>query len=250
MTHAAIEPKRNRTRLIILVVVLVLVVGAIVFAVTRQDRDTPSQAPGQTATAASPEVLVTPNRSMPAPPSAPASATSEDPRTAACTVVDEGFVPDRFTIERFGVDEPIIARNLDKDGNIAAPPLDEPRMASWWSGGPKPGDARGKAVLTIHTYRTGNALGNELYADGTSQFQHGDVIKLHGPAGQVKCYEYTGAERIFVKDYDPDSTVMLDPEGPPSLTIIICWDFDRATEHWDSRVFFHFTPVTPEAADA
>lgn len=244
MSHAATAPKPNRTRLIIIVVAIVVVIGLLVFALTRGSGDKAEPSP-------EPTTLVTQQEELPKPPSeaatsAPAAASptaSANPAAANCTAVGEGFVPNRFSIERFGVDEPIVALNLDKDGNIAAPPLDEPRMASWWSGGPQPGADKGKSILSIHTYRTGKALGNEMFADGKSQFQPGDIIKLYGDAGQVKCFQYTGAEKIFIDDYDPDSTVMVDFEGDPSLTIIICWDFESSTEVWESRVFFNFEPV-------
>ena len=36
---------------------------------------------------------------------------------------------------------------------------------------------------------------------------------------------------------------MIDFAGDPQLLIIICWDFNKETEDWDSRIFFHATPV-------
>ncbi len=252
VSHAAVEPRNNRTRLIILVVAILVVIAVLIFALPRREQPTTTD-PVPPVETASAENLASPLKTIGSPaqlssasatPSAAPSSAAADARLANCTAVTEGFTPDRYTIERFNVDEEIVALNLDADGNIAAPPLDEARMASWWSGGPQPGADRGKAVLSIHTYRTGKALGNELYADGQSRFQPGDVIKLYGDEGQVQCYEYTDAEKIFVDDYEEDSTVMVDFEGDPALTIVICWDFDSSTEIWESRVFFHFTPVT------
>lgn len=242
MSHSAVDPQPKRTRLIAILVAVVVALGVLIFVLTQPGK--PQAGPPTTP---APSQLVSPNETL-APPPAPATpkpiTSASDPALAGCTAVTEGFVPNRYTIERFGVDEPIVALDRDKDDNIAAPPLDEPRMASWWSGGPKPGADKGKVVLSIHTYRTGNALGNELYQGGASQFQPGDVLKLYGDAGQVMCYQYTDAEKIFIDDYDPDSTVMLDADGAPALTIIICWDFIKSTKVWDSRVFFHFAPVT------
>ncbi len=150
-------------------------------------------------------------------------------------------MPDRYSIEALDVDEPVVALNLDATGSIAAPPLDEPRMASWWSGGPEPGSDEGQVVLTIHTYRNGGAVGNELFADGQPQLSPGDVLRLTGPDGAVQCYGFTDATKIAVADYDPDSDLMVDFDGEPRLAIIICWDFDGTD--WDSRVFFHFDPI-------
>lgn len=177
-------------------------------------------------------------------------ATAEATQSAAaakCTAVEAGFVPTRYTIDRIGVDERVLALNLDEQGNIAAPPKNESRVAAWWSGGPQPGAKRGQAILTIHTYRNGGAIGNQLFGDGQPALQQGDLLKLFGPKGQVQCYEYTSSTKIAVSDYDPSSDLMIDFQGRPRLAIVICWDFNPGTEIWDSRVFFHFTPVTVKA---
>lgn len=170
-------------------------------------------------------------------PSARPSTPSASP--PACTTATTGFVPTRYSIASMGVDEPVIALGEDETGAIAAPPKGEPRMASWWKNGPRPGDGKGRAVLSIHTYRNGGALGNELFAHGATPLKPGDLIVLHDEAGTTACYEYTHFSEIVAADYDPDSTVMLDFEGAPSLVLIICSDFDRATEIWRNRVLFY-----------
>lgn len=233
VSHASIEPKPHRTRLIVILVALLVVIGLAVYAVTRP-----------AAPDAGPPASSSPSAEASAAAASPAPSASES-LPAGCTAVSEGFVPTRYTIERFGVDEPIVALDLDGDGNIAAPPKDEPRLASWWSGGPQPGADKGKSILSIHTYRNGNALGNEFFKDGASQFKAGDIMKLYGDADQVLCYRFVDATKINIADYDPDSTVMIDYDGAPSLTIIICWDFVASTEEWDSRVFFNFVPIQP-----
>lgn len=154
-------------------------------------------------------------------------------------------MPTRYTIDRLGVDERVIALGT-QGGQIPAPPKNDRRSAGWWKNGPKPGDPQGKVVLTIHTYRPSlrPALGNELYAGGQSALRPGDVLRLSAKDGTTVCYEFTEAPRIMVSDYDPDSTVMLDPNGKPSAVIVICWDFNRRTEDWDSRIMFQFRQIT------
>lgn len=180
-------------------------------------------------------------------PTAPASSAisqSASPSTLTCTTTTEGFVPVRYTIEgSMDVDEKVLSLGQDDEGNIAAPPPSENRAASWWNEGPQPG-TEGKTVLSIHTYRNGKALGNEMYKDGQSQLQPGDTIKLYGDKGEVACYKFTEAKKIGVEEYDPDSDMMVDFEGDPELAIIICWDFDAKAEDagqeaWKSRVFFY-----------
>lgn len=252
------EPRpQSRTRLIAAAVVVFVVIGLVVFGFTRGG----GAAPDPVAQSASPVVasldaspaspLMPASPSTTAPPSTTAAASpspttpAANPALAECTQVTEGFVPNRFTIESLGADEKVIALNLDKDGNIAAPPFDQPRTASWWSGGPKPGSGKGKAVMSIHTYNPSlpPALGNEMYEGGKPQLKKGDLIKLYGKNGQVMCYEYTDAKKIWVNEYDPNSDVMVDFEGDPELAIVICWDFDKSTRDWDSRILFYADPV-------
>ncbi|SDY34859.1 class F sortase [Tessaracoccus flavus] len=213
---------------------------------------------------ASPSVVASPSSTVPASPApaastvgagAPASTVApaapakpsnpDDPGLAECTAVSDGFVPERYAIEAVGAKARVLSLGLDNEGNIAAPPKNESDTASWWNQGPRPGSDRGKAVLSIHTYRNGGAVGNDLYAGGTSQLKPGDLIKLYGPGGQVLCYEFAEAKKIWIDDYDPNSDVMVDFEGRHQLAIIICWDFDRRTEIWDSRIFFYGNPITP-----
>ena len=208
-----------------------------------------SVAPSSSAPAvgASPSPTVSAASPSPSPTPSPTPSEPVSPELADCTAVAEGFVPTRFAIPALGADERVVSLNLDDEGNIAAPPKDEPRTASWWNAGPRPGAEEGQALLSIHTYRNGGALGNELYSDGGPALEAGDVIKLYGDDGQVQCYEFTEALKVWVADYDPQSDVMIDFDGDPRLAIIICWDFNRSTENWDSRVFFYGTPVTPAA---
>lgn len=162
-----------------------------------------------------------------------------------CSAASSAFTPTAFTIDRVGAHERVLAMGL-QNGIVPAPPMNDRRSAAWWKDGPAPGDGQGKVVLTIHTYRPSlaPALGNELYAGGKSALQPGDIIKLHGKNGEVQCYEFTEAPRIFIDEYDENSTVMLDDSGPESLVIVICWDFDKKTTDWDSRVMFQFKAVS------
>ncbi|MDO5067482.1 MAG: class F sortase [Propionibacteriaceae bacterium] len=180
---------------------------------------------------------------------APTDGTdSPPPADGTCTAPsDVGFIPVRYAIESLGVEAEVLALDTDSEGLIAAPPKDQPKTASWWKGGPAPASEAGQVVLSIHTYRNGGAVGNQLYEDGASQLKPGDLIKLWDAEGRMACYEYVDAEKIMVSDYDPDSDVMVRIDGDPALAIIICWDHKEGTDDWDSRVFFRFKPVTAAA---
>lgn len=254
-----VSPAQGRRYYLPVIVAAVVVAALLVFALTRGGGETTaptgsrgaslapvsqvqSTQPPATSSAGTPG---TPASASLSPSAVASSPSAANPALAECTAVDEGFVPTRYAIEAVGADARVVSLGLDSQGNIAAPPLNEPDTASWWNQGPLPGSDKGKAVLSIHTYRNGGAVGNDLYAGGSPQLNPGDVIRLYGDDGQVLCYEYTDTRKVWVDEYDPNSTVMVDYEGSPQLLIIVCWDFDWDTEIWDSRAFFYGTPITP-----
>lgn len=223
------------------VAVILVVVGGLYLARPAPTPDTAGlPSPGPVTSAPESE---SPTSSAAAP---SADASSAPAAQYECTTATEGFEPVRYTFEGgLTVDEKVLALGEDENGNIAAPPPAEKRTASWWSNGPKPGPTEGKAVLSIHTYRNGGALGNEMYEGGESRLKPGDLIKLYSSDGEVACYEFTEAKKVWVDEYDPDSDVMIDFEGAPELAMIICWDFDGSADEdagedpWKSRVFFY-----------
>ncbi len=252
MTSATVGPSRRR--FVTLVVAVAVLVGVVAFFAFRTPGTTQAE-PQAVETTTAPTVDVSPAAVEPvtsepaveqpaSTPPATSPAPSPSPTvTGYCQPLsDEGFEPVRYVIQRFGVDEQVVSLGIDAEGAIAAPPKSEPRTASWWNQGPAAGASAGKTVLSIHTYRRGGALGNQLFEGGQSQLQPGDRIVLHGAQGEVACYDFVEAQKIFVEDYDPDSDVMVDYEGDPLLTMIICWDHRAGTDLWDSRVFFYAAP--------
>lgn len=215
---------------------LLVVAGIVALMFLRPQTPTVAPAPAPTLTSNIPGSPTAPS----SPAAQPAESTPPPAALAGCQAPDAtGFVPTRFTMSNPVADEPVLALGLDGDGNIAAPPKNLPRTASWWNEGPRPGSEQGKAVLSIHTYRNGGALGNEMFAGGASAMRPGDLITLTDDAGRKACYEFVDATRVMVADYDPDSDVMVDFNGEPMVVVVICWDFNKKTEDWDSRVFFH-----------
>lgn len=242
----------NRRVQIAVAAVVVALIATVAYIVWPRGEHTalPSTSPTPTVPASpTPSASELPSPSpSPSPAVSPSPSPTESRKPAPdgrCQRETDSFVPTSFEIERVGAKERVIAMNAD-GGQIPAPPLNDRRSAGWWAGGPKPGAGKGKVVLTIHTYRPSlrPALGNELYDGGRSALRPGDLLKLHGRNGQTLCYEFTEAPRIFVKDYDPDSSLMLDSQGRPSAVIVICWDYNKRTKDWDSRVFFQFRQVT------
>ena len=229
-----------------MVVAVIVVLSLSVWWVTRPRETAVAPTPTPSTVAASPSPTQA-TSSAPATSAAPKPITvsSAPSAFAGCDAIDEeGFVPTSFEMQNPPAQEPVLSLGRDADGNIAAPPPDAARTASWWNEGPRPGSDAGKVVLSIHTYRNGGALGNEMYANGEAQLEAGDLIRLKGADGRTACYEFVEAKKVWVEDYDPNSDVMVDYAGDPMLAIVICWDFDRSTEIWESRIFFYGKPVS------
>ncbi|AXE39176.1 class F sortase [Acidipropionibacterium virtanenii] len=221
---------------IILAIVLIAAVGVMAWQQT-QTRDVPRQAttsrsaPATAATTASP----TPSRA------ATPSPTAAVP--AGCMASQRPITPSTMKIDRMKVSSPVLSLGLDADNAAAAPPKNEPRTVAWYNRGPRPGSAKGKVVLSIHTYHTGGALGNEL-AQADSGLTKGDLIRMADSSGHQACYRYDHRIKVKVTDYDPESDIIYADSGAPMLAIVICWDYDASRSDWDSRFVFYATPVT------
>ncbi|WP_148060582.1 class F sortase [Luteococcus japonicus] len=158
-----------------------------------------------------------------------------------CSTSASPLVPTRITLGDVASDAPVMSLGLAADGTAAAPPKDQPKTVGWYNLGPRPGSDKGKVVLTAHTYHRGGALGNALNSE--QGLRLGDVIRLTDASGRTLCYRHTRTAKVMVKDYDPKSTVLYDDHGAPMLAIVICWDYERSTKFWASRIIFYAEPL-------
>lgn len=238
-------------------VVLLVVVGAVLTLAPRDTGQvfaspattTPTETVDSSPPAASPTESTSPSES--ATQSRTAAPTQGDTCTKFTGPMDS---PTKFVVERMGVDSPMIVVGKDADGNPGAPPPSQPYTTAWYNGSPEPGTTRGNVILTIHTYSKGQALGNDLYGknglqDGTGGLRKGDLIKVSDHEGNRVCYRYTDETKVWVDTYDPESGVFHNPDGPPQLAIMICWDYVPATNDWDSRIIF-YAALIPEGHPA
>lgn len=221
-------------------VVLLLVAGALFGYWWQNIRPTNNEA--------NPVPVYTPTPSTSAPsPGKPVISQLQPTKSATpvppgCLAKGTPIVPTQMTIDRMKVDSPVLSLGYDGSGQAAAaPPKNASHTTGWFNLGPKPGSDQGKVLLTVHTYRKGGALGNQLNAkDGLKK---GDVIKLIDSQGRTVCYSFDHALRVMVKDYDPNSGLIYDNAGKPQVVIVICWDFSWTKETWDSRILFYATPL-------
>lgn len=236
--------------------VLLLIGGLVIWQGTRQgetDVALPLPAP-ESAASATPVVQgVTTAPASASIPSETAettsSAASSTVATTAAGNVPAGCMPTlteiqptTFAIDQMKVTAPMLALSEDESGAAAAPPKNASHSVGWWKNGPKVGSKQGHAILTIHTYQNGRALGNELY-NTSSGLKEGDLIRMTDQQGNTQCYTMERTLKLWVKDYDPLSDVLYKFSGEPRAVIVICWDYNFLGKEWDSRILYYLKPV-------
>lgn len=150
-------------------------------------------------------------------------------------------VPVRMIFEPQGWSIPVISLGLDPNtGAAKTPPGDQPNMAGWYNQGMHPGDATGHAVFTIHTYRNGGAMGNNLQ-DPEKGLKKGDTIKIVGLDGSVLCYQYTHSIKIRPEDYkyNPDDDILYDTKNKHELAIVVCTNYNWDKHVHEERIIFY-----------
>ena len=236
------------------ILVLLLMVGAVaVWRMTQTNRDSadvpvyvpesasadsqrgssspfPSSAPAASTTAASTSG------------SAPASSTRAADVPAGCMPNLTEIAATTFTIDAMKVNSPVLSLGEDESGAAAAPPKNASHSVGWWKNGPKVGSTAGHAILTIHTYQNGKALGNELNS-ARSGLKPGDLVRMSDANGNTQCYQMERALKVWVKDYDPNSDVLYKFDGAPRAVIVICWDYNNLAKEWDSRILYYLKPL-------
>lgn len=227
-------------RIIALVVVIALIIAAIAVIFIQRNKNGDS-ASGPTASGGSASAVYPSVDSSNASAAPAASATKKGPVPAGCMKQPKPIVPVKYSIDNLKVSAKVLSRGLDKTGAAGAPPRDDPSSMAWFSKGPKVGSDKGNVILTSHTYHIGEALGNRLYSKDNG-IKPGDIIRLSDKSGNTVCYRYSHNVKVWVKDYDPNSTILYNDNGPAQAVIVVCWDYVKGKGH-ESRILFYADPV-------
>ena len=220
-THAgdSAQPGGPKWRIVALVVVIALIIAAIAVIFIQRNNDSDSAAGAASSTTA-----------------------KKGPVPAGCMKTPKPIVPVKYSIDGMKASAKVLSRGVDETGAAGAPPKNDPSSMAWFNQGPKIGSDKGNTVLTAHTYHKGGALGNRLY-DKNNGIKKGDIIRLTDKTGQTVCYRYDHDTKVMVKDYNPNSNILYDNNGPAQAAIVICWDYVKKTGEFDSRVIFYAYPV-------
>jgi sortase (surface protein transpeptidase) len=151
---------------------------------------------------------------VPQPPPAPIEAPPVDPF--------------HLTIDRIGVDAPVVAVGVEPGTNeMQIPGLDD---VGWYQYGSLPGDATGTAVLVGHVDGDGRP---GVFAN-LRDLVPGDTFAVTLPDGTARAFAVTGLQQ-FDKQALPSD--LFARGGPPRLALITCGGpFDPATGHYVDNV--------------
>ncbi|MFE7077170.1 class F sortase [Streptomyces sp. NPDC057620] len=144
--------------------------------------------------------------------------------------------PTSLSIPDLRLEAPVIGLGLDRRRQLTTPPVDKPRLAGWYEGGPSPGEA-GTAVVVGHLdTRTGPAV----FA-GLSTLKPGRLVEARRADGRTAVYT-VDAVRMYEKARFPSREVY-GARKRPELRLITCGGvYDRRSGYKSNVVVFaHLT---------
>ncbi|MFF1644623.1 class F sortase [Streptomyces sp. NPDC058240] len=143
-----------------------------------------------------------------------------------------GAVPERVEIPSIGVEAPVVARGLDKDGAIEPPSFDTPQTVGWYGGGTKPG-AKGPALLVGHV----DTETRQAVFYGLSAARPGAKVEITRADGTVAEFTIDDVQVFTRARFDADKAYGPRKDGRAELRLITCGGtYDRTSRSYDANV--------------
>ncbi|MFI1506712.1 class F sortase [Streptomyces sp. NPDC020597] len=141
-------------------------------------------------------------------------------------------LPRRVDIPELGVQAPVVARGLDRDGAVDPPPFDQAGVVGWYAGGAKPG-ARGAALLVGHVdTETRPAVFYKL-----STLRGGETVRVVRDDGKVAEFTVDDVEVVPRDRFDARLAYGAHRTGRAELRLITCGGvFDRSSHSYTANV--------------
>ncbi|MDV9202866.1 class F sortase [Streptomyces sp. Wh19] len=144
----------------------------------------------------------------------------------------EGAVPKRVEIPSIGIEAPVVARGLDKDGAIEPPSFDTPQTVGWYGDGTEPG-AKGPALLVGHV----DTETRPAVFYGLSAARPGAKVDITRADGTVAEFTVDDVQVFTRAHFDADKAYGPRKDGRAELRLITCGGtFDRKTHSYDANV--------------
>lgn len=151
--------------------------------------------------------------------------------------------PTRITIPRIGVDAPTAPLGLDRNQQIAVPPLQQADTVGWYKLGPSPGEA-GTAVVVGHvdSRATGRAVFFRLGA-----LKPKDTIEVLRKDGKKVRFTVDGVVRYPKKKFP--SALVYGHTGKAQLRLITCGGaYDKAAKSYKDNIVVFASLTTGRTA--
>ncbi len=143
--------------------------------------------------------------------------------------------PRMLAIPRLDLKMPITAVTVDDKGAMAIP--DRPTEIGWYAYGPRPGSARGSAVLGGHVDSRKYGVGPLV---GLKQLRRGDEIIIKTTTGTER-FRVSTVRLISKQDLDPRE--VFTREGEPLLQILTCGGTYRRSGGYQANVVVTARPA-------
>ncbi|MFE0515727.1 class F sortase [Streptomyces sp. NPDC058964] len=141
-------------------------------------------------------------------------------------------LPQRVDIPELGVQAPVVARGLDRQGAVEPPPFDQPGVVGWYAAGVSPG-AAGPALMVGHVdTETRPAVFYKL-----STMQPGETVRVVRDDGRVAHFTVDDVQVLPRDHFDAAKAYGPHRRGRAELRLITCGGtFDRATRSYTANV--------------
>ncbi|MFC9618496.1 class F sortase [Streptomyces sp. NPDC056930] len=144
----------------------------------------------------------------------------------------EGAAPERVEVPSIGIDAPVVARGLDKDGAIEPPPFDTPRTVGWYGSGTEPG-AKGPALFVGHV----DTETQPAVFYGLSAARPGARVEVTRADGRVAEFTIDDVQVFTRERFNADKAYGPHKNGRAELRLITCGGtYDRVAHSYDANV--------------
>ncbi|WP_028803459.1 class F sortase [Streptomyces sp. 142MFCol3.1] len=140
--------------------------------------------------------------------------------------------PQRLDIPSMGVQAPVVARGLDRQGAIEPPPFEQPGVVGWYAAGVRPG-AAGAALFVGHVdTETKPAVFYKL-----SAVRPGATVRVVRDDGKVAEFTVDEVQVIPRDHFDAQQAYGARKPGRAELRLVTCGGtFDRASRTYTANV--------------
>lgn len=143
-----------------------------------------------------------------------------------------GARPQRLDIPAMGVQAPVVARGLDRDGAIEPPPYDQPGVVGWYAGGTRPG-AIGTALFVGHV----DTESRPAVFYKLSALRIGEKIRVARSDGRMAEFTVDDVQVIGRDDFDAQQAYGVRQSGRAELRLVTCGGtFDRTSRTYTANV--------------